>query len=175
MPAHRRLAKNTRYLFSNILFWFVVCVIAIIVVISFHFGSNWLKPKWWAEAFAIATGFLASGITSFLFYYLVVYLPSKRRRKTIKENLRQIYKNIKRDILLQVVFASIKGGRRDLEASYDEIEKLMSPEVFATTFGKGREADEGFYAFQNQMHDNTPEFQEIVLNLEMLSKQIEHS
>ena len=30
-----------------------------------------------------------------------------------------------------------------------------------------------FYAFQNQMKDDTPEFRQIVLNLEMLSKQVE--
>ncbi|MGN6771206.1 MAG: hypothetical protein ACTHJQ_15375, partial [Rhizobiaceae bacterium] len=39
-------------------------------------------------------------------------------------------------------------------------------------FDGGREADEGFYAFENQMSYDTPEFQQIHLSLEMLAKQI---
>jgi len=37
----------------------------------------------------------------------------------------------------------------------------------------GSEGDEGFYAFENQMSDETPEFQQIVQCLTMLSKQVE--
>ena len=49
----------------------------------------------------------------------------------------------------------------------------MDIENFKSAFSHGREADEGFYAFENQMSDETTEFREIVLNLQMLSKQIE--
>ena len=49
----------------------------------------------------------------------------------------------------------------------------MDVENFKAAFAQGSEANEGFYAFENQMSDETPEFREIVLNLQMLSKQIE--
>ncbi|OWU86545.1 hypothetical protein ATO6_07085 [Oceanicola sp. 22II-s10i] len=67
----------------------------------------------------------------------------------------------------------MKGGRTDLDASPDTINKLLSVEGFKESFSGGREADEGFYAFENQMSDDTPEFQDIVLNLEILARQIE--
>jgi len=49
----------------------------------------------------------------------------------------------------------------------------MNPEAFKKTFGQGREANEGFYAFQNQMHEDTPEFMSIIRNIKLLSRQIE--
>jgi hypothetical protein len=119
------------------------------------------------------TNLLTGGMISFFFYYLVVYRPDQHKRKIIKSNLSQMYRGIKKDILWQIVFASIKGGRHDLSTDLDAVERLMVPHVFKTAFGGGREADEGFYAFENQMSDDTPEFREIVMSLQLLSKQID--
>lgn len=116
---------------------------------------------------------IAGGLVSFFFYWLVVYVPEQRKRHIIKDNLSQMYRSIKKDILYQVVFASVKGGRYDLQADQDTIAKLMTTDGFRGAFQGGREADEGFYAFENQMSDDTPEFRRIILNLEMLAKQIE--
>lgn len=49
----------------------------------------------------------------------------------------------------------------------------MSVDGFRRAFDGGRESDEGFYAFENQMSDDTPEFRAIILNFEYLAKQIE--
>jgi hypothetical protein len=49
----------------------------------------------------------------------------------------------------------------------------MNPATFKATFGEGRQANEGFYAFQNQMQEETPEFRSIILSLKMLLRQIE--
>lgn len=84
-----------------------------------------------------------------------------------------MYRVIKKNILYQVVFASIKGGRSDLQTDLDTIDNLMRPEAFKEAFSGGREANEGFYAFENQMSGDTPEFREIILNFEMLAKQID--
>lgn len=129
--------------------------------------------KWWADIFAVATNLLAGSLVSFLFYFLVVHLPESRKKSIIKNNLQRMYQRIKEDILWAVVHASIKGGRRDLTPDFETIRKLMTPRGFKDAFEGGREADEGFYAFANQMHDDTPEFSQIVQNLQMLSKQIE--
>lgn len=131
------------------------------------------KPLWWDEVTPLATSMLAGGLVSFFFYWLVVYEPERRKRHTIKKNLSKMYLRIKEDILYQVVFASQKGGRTDLQPSQDTIKNLMTVEGFKASFSAGRAADEGFYAFQNQMSDDTYEFREIVLNLELLAKQIE--
>lgn len=121
----------------------------------------------------LAMSMLAGGLVSFFFYWLVVYEPERRKRRILKSNLSKMYLRIKEDILYQVIFASQKGGRRDLQANQCTIKKLLTVEGFKDAFSGGREADEGFYAFENQMSDDTPEFQEIVLNLELLAKQIE--
>ena len=142
-------------------------------MLVFHFG-DFSHEKWWPDGFAVGTNLLAGSLVSFLFYFLVVYVPERRKKRIIIDNLRRMYRGIKRDILYSVIFASQKGGRRDLEAGSETIEALMTPAGFRNAFEKGREADEGFYAFENQMSDSTWEFQQIVLSLEMLSKQIEY-
>lgn len=131
------------------------------------------KPSWWEDVVPLATSMLAGGLVSFFFYWLVVYEPERRKRHIIKRNLSKMYARIKKEILYNVVFASRKGGRVDLFASPDIIKSLLTVEGFKAAFSGGREADEGFYAFENQMSDDTPEFREIVLNLELLAKQIE--
>jgi hypothetical protein len=81
-----------------------------------------------------------------------------------------------RDILLAVVDSSIKGGRDDLADNLmedtDFVETLMSPDIFKANFEDGTTATEGFYAFENQMHQRTPEFDEIILNFELIEREI---
>jgi len=154
-------------------FWFATNMIAFLALLSIHFGTAVNGLRWWPDAFAVAINLLAGGIVSFLFFYLVVHYPEQRRKSIIKRNLLKMYRSIKKDILWNVVFASQKGGRHDLVASVGQVDKLMNPEAFKKTFGQGREANEGFYAFQNQMHEDTPEFMSIIRNIKLLSRQIE--
>lgn len=159
----------------SVRFWFLVntSALLLLLVVQFALDTNLRALWWWADAFAVCVNLLTGGVISFLFYFLVVVIPESRKKSIIKNNLRRLYRDIKRDILWQVVFASIKGGRCDLTTSVDEVDKLMDIENFKAVFSQGGEADEGFYAFENQMSDETTEFREIVLNLQMLSKQIE--
>jgi hypothetical protein len=159
-------------LLASVRTWFVVNVLLLVLLLVVDFATNAPAKKWWADVFAIATGLVGGGLVSFLFYYLVVYLPEARKKSIIKINLLRLYRRIKKDILWAVVHASIKGGRTDLSPDLDTIEELMTPPSFKAAFEGGRESDEGFYAFENQM-DDTPEFRQIVLSLEMLSKQVE--
>ena len=160
-------------LLARVSTWFVVNVVVLIALVVVHFAFDLPSIKWWPDVFAIATNLLTGGLVSFLMYYLVVYLPEARKKSIIKANLQKIYKNIKMDILWAIVHASIKGGRCDLIPSFEFVESLTSPAAFKKAFAGGRESDEGFYAFENQMNDETPEFRQIVQCLTMLSKQIE--
>lgn len=166
-----RLEKLKRLL-SNVLLWFAVNVVLFVALLGYHF-SGCPKPGWWTDAFAVAVNIVAGGLVSFFFYWLVVYLPERRKRRVIKKALARMYRDIKQDLLYQVVFASQKGGRHDLQADQSTIDRLMTPAGFIAAFEGGRESDEGYYAFQNQMSDDTPEYRQIILNLEMLAKQIE--
>lgn len=71
-----------------------------------------------------------------------------------------------------VVSASIQGGRDDLTEDTDFVKTLMSPDIFRANFEHGGEANEGFYPFENQMGQRTPEFEEIILNFELLEREI---
>lgn len=153
--------------------WFLVNFVAFIALIVAHFASDLPSIKWWPDVFAVATNLLAGGLVSFLMYYLVVYLPEARKKSIIKANLQKMYKSIKIDILWAILHASIKGGRHDLTPDFELVENLTSPAAFRKAFEGGRESNEGFYAFENQMSDESPEFREIVRGLTMLSKQIE--
>lgn len=168
-----RKSRTGSSLLARVGMWFVVNVIALIALIVVHFAFDLSLIKWWPGVFAIATNLLAGGLVSFLMYYLVVYMPETRKKSIIKANLQKIYKNIKMDILWAIVHASIKGGRRDLIPSFEFVESLTSPAAFKKAFEDGRESDEGFYAFENQMNNETPEFRQIVQCLTMLLKQIE--
>ncbi len=121
--------------------WFAFNLVALVALIVVHFGLSVTTLKWWADTFAVATNLLAGSLVSFLFYFLVVHLPEARKKATIKANLQKLYRGIKEDILLQVVFASIKGGRRDISTDTETLQKLMTPEGFKEAFRDGREAD----------------------------------
>jgi hypothetical protein len=97
-----------------------------------------LKEKWWwSDLFGILASILSGGIISFLFYFLIVLIPERRKKPIIKNNLQRMYRNIKKHILWQVIFASIRGGRADLNTSPDLIDELMDTIAFKSVFEHG--------------------------------------
>ncbi|MBF0269953.1 MAG: hypothetical protein HQL44_15315 [Alphaproteobacteria bacterium] len=170
----RHLWDGLRLLFSSVLFWFVVNASLLALLLLAHFGCAVVRGyAWWGDVYNVALSLLSGGVISFLFYFLVVFLPEKRKKTFIKQNLRKVYAEIKEAILYMVVFASQKGGRSDLSTDVDFIKGLMSPEGFRAVFEGGRESTEGFYAFRNYMSGDVFEYREIILNLHLLAKQID--
>jgi hypothetical protein len=76
-----------------------------------------------------------------LFFF--VHRPDVDRRNIIKSNFITIYREIKHDMLISIVLASINGGRDDLESDMESIDKLMNVVEFRKTFSGGEEATEG--------------------------------
>ena len=120
-------------------------------------------------ALSIGTG----GVTSLVFYYVMTARVERRRRKLLREGLLSTYSEAKRNIAFAVVHASQKGGRRDLQADSETINRALTTEGFKAMFQDGSQGDEGFYAFENQMSDPTPEYEEIVFNLKIISRALE--
>ena len=118
---------------------------------------------------SIGTG----GLVSFTFYYVVNTSVDRHRRNLARNNVREVYRDAKRNIAYAVIHASQKGGRRDLVADSETVEKLLSTHGFKAMFEGGRQGDEGYYAFENQMSDATPEYDEIVFNLKVVSRAAE--
>ena len=153
-------------------FWFGLSSFALIALFFVDITVNLSKFRSWPDLFSISTNILAGIIVSFVFYFFIVYIPESRRKRLIKTSAFKMYRNIKRDILSAVVSASIQGGRDDLTEDTDFVETLMSPDIFRANFEDGGEASEGFYAFENQMGQRTPEFEEIIFNFELIEREI---
>lgn len=140
----------------------------------FWYGSG-AKPWWWADVFNVGVGVVVSVLVSLAIYWFVEGFPERHRRRLLKDSLRFSYSGLKRDILGAVVAASVKGGRHDLVLTEDDIDKLMEVKAFRAAFDGGRQGHEGFYAFENQMDERTPEFEEIILKLKMLARQVAYA
>jgi hypothetical protein len=72
-----------------------------------------------------------------------------------------------------VIYASQRGGRRDLSADSATIEQALTIRGFKSLFEGGRESDEGYYAFGNEMSSRTPKYDEIVFNLKVIVRATE--
>ncbi len=144
------------------------------LVISIEISKSELsKESWWGDFYAIAISLLSGALISFLFYYLVVKIPENRRVKIIKNQFKRSFKDIKRSVLRDVISASINGGRHDLQIDHDTVESLMTVSGFEDAFKGGREGHEGFYAFRNHMSGDALEYRDILIDLHMLSAEID--
>jgi hypothetical protein len=159
------LTRQGPELLGFALFLALAAASLILPLISPALGSTKYAPAFNA-ALSIGTG----GLVSFAFYYLVNQRLEHRRRKLLRDSLRRTYHNAKHDIVLAVILASRKGGRSDLVANSETINKALTISGFRSLFAAGHEADEGFYAFENQMSDKTYEFDEIVFNLKTIAR-----
>ena len=166
---------------SSVLFWFFLTLFSFVLVagselLDKHLGIGPAKKAWWDDFFGLSMPFLTGGLVSFFFYFLVVWIPGRRKRKAIKNDFREFYRDLKEDIAVQIIFASQKGGRKDLHVGGRLEKRLLTVDGFMEIFGEGRESNEGFNAFINGL--NTDEgvlnFRDIAWLLKMLAKEIDY-
>ena len=160
------------------LFWFFVTLLTFTSLVYFDGTRNVSDLRdIFRSLFNASYALLAGGVVSFLFYFLMVFVPERRRRAIIKRNLTNNYLYLKKNIAHQIFWASVKGGRDDLRealfAGTEAVESLMKVGSFRRLFEGGKEADEGWYAFENQMGPDSLEYREIILNLQIFQKQID--
>lgn len=127
----------------------------------------------YAAGFNAALSIGTSGLVAFIFYYVVNERLERRKREFVRQGALRTYRDAKRNIALAIIHASQKGGRDDLSADTETMDKVLTIAGFKELFEGGREAHEGFYAFQNQMSDRTPEYDEIVFNLKIIGRAFE--
>jgi hypothetical protein len=174
MPKSVQKQNNSSAL-GSVLFWFVVSVSFLILLILFHF-SYMRKQEifWWSDVFSILIN-IGSGIAvSFVFYYLVVYLPARRRRRLVKRNVLKMYRNIKRDMLLHILLVSARGGRTDAIDYTPEVEKLMDPGEFNKLFSGENPGINFIGAFENQIYQSECDYSEFNGRIKMLHRQVEY-
>lgn len=159
---------------TKLLFWFALNSIALIALVGVNLaGANFTKAVSWPIIDTVATSLLTGGVISFVFYFLVVHLPERRKRRIVKSNLSSMYHQLKSDIAYQIIYASQQGGRSDIQANQETVNQLMTSEGFREYFEGGKESTEGFKAFRNYIGRDVPEYREIVISLKTLAKQID--
>lgn len=154
------------------LLWFLLTLIATAIAIVVRFAILGSADEDLIVATSIFLDFLLAVIVSFVFYFLVVFLPEKQRKSILKNQISSTYKDLKRSILQEIVHGSIIAGRKDLNHSTELVDRLLDLREFRKEFSKGREATEGYYAFSNHLNHDSPQFQEIMLNLKQMNTQI---
>jgi hypothetical protein len=171
-PTRKQLQLDK--LLGSITLWFVLAVVLFAVAVTVKLVGVDATRQIQEQVNALTIDLLLSIIVSFVFYYLVVHLPEKRRRNRIRNNFLNTYLAIKEGLLWQIVFGSIHAGRHDLNTSSEQVELLKDVKSFRATFSGGKEAHEGWYAFSNHMTNDTPEFREILLLLSQLRMHVEY-
>ena len=124
----------------------------------------------YAAAFNAVLSIATGGLVSFSFYYIVNERQERHRRHLTRASLEKTYVEAKRHIAYAIVYASRRGGRSDLVPSSDTVDTVLTVSGSKRLFDGGREADEGFYSFQNEMSYPNPEFDEIIFNLKTVSR-----
>lgn len=116
---------------------------------------------------------MASVVVSFVFYYLVVYLPAERKRAIMRNGCRKMYLSTKKQLLYDILSGSWSGGRKDIQITADLIGNLMAPANFAKFFEGGHEADEGFYAFSNFIQNDEIAFRSVIFKFKLIARQLD--
>jgi len=155
--------------------WLVLAAFGWLVIISLvtPFAVTTLSDPAFSPLFGASLSIGTSGIVAFIFYYVVNERLERQKRELVKQGTLRAYRDAKRNIALAIIHASQKGGRKDLTADIETIEEVLTIGGFKKLFEWGREAHEGFYAFQNQMDGHTPEYDEIVFNLKIMGRSLE--
>ena len=154
------------------LFFILFFAITILGIIGQFFWPS-LERAIYSPALNASLSIGTGGMVAFIFYYAVNERIERRRRETVRHGALRTYRDAKRNIAVALIHSSQRGGRRDLSADHDTIEKIMTISGFEELFKDGREANEGFYAFKNQMHERTFEYDEIIFNLKSIGRACE--
>lgn len=159
---------------KSVLAWFVLSVVLYLTLaVADDFGFGGQVTRSWKSVVGDAKSLLANVVASFVLYYLVVYLPARRKHMTLRSSCRKMYLTIKREMLFLILSGAWHGGNRDVDLAFDTRERLMDPEEFRKFFDGGREADEGFYAFSNHIQRNEDDFRLIVSKFKSVARQLE--
>ena len=131
--------------------------------------GSWLEPVLtkfsWPNsiAFGLSMGFLVSTF----FWYFVVYLPERARRRILRENLRRSYKWFREGVIKILLWSSDEG------ANSEEIERLSDYREFREYFREDQ--SRRWYAVLNGLQNNELRLAEMLQELEMFATEIDYA
>lgn len=156
---------------KSVSFWFILAVLTYVLasVVFYKYLGNFDEKDVYNQTSLLLRAFIMSSV----FYFLVVYLPAKSKREVLKKNFRDMYKDIKKEIIYDILWFSRRGGRSDITVTPELVDELFDVEKFRDLFKGGREGDEGWYAFCNHIQNNPEDFASLILKFKLLAKQID--
>lgn len=111
---------------------------------------------------------LSNGVLGgILVWFLVAWIPEKRRRSVIRANLATHYKQFKEDTIQILLFASI--GTHDSELP----KRLCDHQEFQSYFKAN--GDEQWYAALNGLQDSSDYLNDILVELELLASEVSYA
>ncbi|WKA26218.1 hypothetical protein [Bradyrhizobium roseum] len=138
---------------------FLIAVISAAAIILFHeqpFAREWVCQTikcvtlpnggaWYKIAYDLGIG----GLTSLMFYFLLVRLPEGQKRRRVKRSLSGHYRAFRKD-LISTILAATEGSY-----DYDTVEKLLDQRAFREHFKeKVSESEERWHRFLNRLEEH---------------------
>lgn len=96
-----------------------------------------------------------------------------KRNQNLRQNLLDHYKRIKREIALNIIWVSQRGGREDISADSKTIDLILTVEGFKSLFQGGKLGNEGFYAFRNGLNNSEYQHQKLLYLMSSLANMID--
>jgi hypothetical protein len=103
-----------------------------------------LAAQYYVPALSAALSIGTSGIAAFIFYYVVSERLENRRHNLVRQGAFRTYKPAKQNIDMAIIHACQKGGRTDLTANCETVERIMTDLGLKDLFAFVSKADESF-------------------------------
>ena len=146
--------------------WFL-CALALVAYVGltiFHYTQ--FETFEWRNLYHITSPFLIGILVSAIFYYLVIYIPVRRKHLMLKDSFSDLYCAIKEDIIMEIL-ECVEGV-----ASSELVEKLSSISGYREFFSEENGRDR-HYKLHNVLQTDTERFQRFLRKIQRLAEQIE--
>jgi hypothetical protein len=170
--------KNKKaYIFlKNLKLWFIITSIFLASLVYAELSD--ILPEntldIWKPSYDILSSLLIGVLSSFAFYYLVVYLPQSEKKRIIKAVFLRLYLSIKKSILAEIISTAISYDP-ECKPMFEniQIDDLLKHHKFRNVFEQ--DGSKAWYAFVNGMSGQDQECQKaITYNIRLLVKKIEY-
>lgn len=160
---------------KSVLSWFLITFTCSLAILYFEFCTSInLTLDIWTKIYPLLSSLMIGLLTSFSFYFLVVFLPQKKKKTIIKSNFYNLYLNIKEEILREIIWAAQAGGYYDLHNDEETLRKLMNHKSFREVFDDSKKHNEGWSTFINGVTSENRHYSAIIDKFQILAKQIEY-
>lgn len=110
------LSLSTKAIFELLIQNIILSILMGIIILLFvvinilHFVNFYSARSWWSDFYNLLNAIAISFIAAYIFYILVGYIPGKKKRHIIKNNLRKQYQQLKETIINDFVNITNKIG-----------------------------------------------------------------